>query len=256
MNNTKIWSFSLALSFLFHSSVFAFFLINKKPNENFLDGINAQIGEFASVNFVANVPVGELKTISEESIEQVVEETPKEIIEEKILAQEDIQSPVEIKKEEIVEEKPKPIKKPKPVKKQAKIAKEKSEQKVQSTASAPVSSQNVGEFKTQVQGNEAKVLKASWQGLIKRHINKFKKYPQKARRMGKEGIVTISVSIDKNGNVLSASIKKSSEFADLDEAGLELFKKASPIPAPPSEIIGMNSQMTFNMPINYNLKDR
>ena len=66
MNNSKIWSFSLALSFLFHSSVFAFFLINKKPNENFLDGINAQIGEFASVNFVANVPVGELKTISEE----------------------------------------------------------------------------------------------------------------------------------------------------------------------------------------------
>ncbi|MBO7476128.1 MAG: energy transducer TonB, partial [Campylobacter sp.] len=116
--------------------------------------------------------------------------------------------------------------------------------------------QNVGEFKTQVQGNEAKALKASWQGLIKRHVNKFKKYPQKARRMGKEGIVTISVSIDKNGNVLSASIKKSSEFADLDEAGLELFKKASPIPAAPSEIIGMNSQMTFNMPINYNLKDR
>ena len=47
MNNAKIWSFSLVLSFLFHSSVFAFFLINKKPNENFLDGINAQIGEFA-----------------------------------------------------------------------------------------------------------------------------------------------------------------------------------------------------------------
>ena len=227
-----------------------FFLINKKPNENFLDGINAQIGEFASVNFVTNVPVGELKTISEESVEQVIEETPKEIIEEKILAQEDIQSPMEIKKEEIVEEKPKPVKK------QAKIAKEKSEQKVQSTASAPVSSQNVGEFKTQVQGNEAKALKASWQGLVKRHINKFKKYPQKARRMRKEGIVTISVSIDKNGNVLSASIKKSSEFADLDEAGLELFKKASPVPAPPSEIIGMNSQMTFHMPINYNLKDR
>ncbi|MBR0071231.1 MAG: hypothetical protein IJP87_02745, partial [Campylobacter sp.] len=110
MNNAKIWSFSLALSFLFHSSVFAFFLINKKPNENFLDGINAQIGEFASVNFVTNVPVGELKTISEESVEQVIEETPKEIIEEKILAQEYIQSPVEIKKEEIVEEKPKPIK--------------------------------------------------------------------------------------------------------------------------------------------------
>ena len=259
MNNNRTWLISLAFSLLLHGGVLAFFLINKNANENFLDGLNADIGEFAAVSFVANLPVGELKSASMASEEsKIVEEEIKEITEEKIIPQEIEQSSVEVAKQEevIQKEEPKPVQKPKKVvKKEKKPAQINSVASVASTASSPVKSEITGEFKTQIQGNSDKAVKKNWQGLVMAHIFKFKNYPQAALEKEIEGIATISVSVDRSGTVLNASVKKSSGSAILDNAALATFKKASPIPAPPSEIIGMNSQMTFNMPINYNLKD-
>ena len=238
MNSKKIWFISLALSVLLHGTALAVFLINKSANENFLDGINADIGEFASVSFVANLPVGELSNTSIESTQSSVEETSEqEKIEEQIVPEEIEKSPVEVAKQEEIS-KPKEIKKPKISQKQTKIDKVKSQASNQSTASAPVSSDNVGEFKTQIQGSSNSAVKKSWQGLVLSHIFKFKTYPKKALEDEFEGIATVKVSIDKNGNVLSSEIKKSTKFAILDNAAREIFKKASPLPAPPPEIIG------------------
>ncbi|EJH1659361.1 energy transducer TonB [Campylobacter jejuni] len=54
-----------------------------------------------------------------------------------------------------------------------------------------------------------------------------------------EGVVRIRVSIDESGNVLSKELKKSCPYAALNDEALSLFKRASPLPKPPKEMLKM-----------------
>ena len=61
-------------------------------------------------------------------------------------------------------------------------------------------------------------------------------YPTMALRRGIEGVVYIEFSITKSGEIKDIKITKSSGFSILDEAGIEIAKKCSPLKAPPREI--------------------
>ena len=52
------------------------------------------------------------------------------------------------------------------------------------------------------------------------------KYPEQARRQGKEGRVAVRIVTDGNGNVASAEIARSSGNADLDAAALKQARRA------------------------------
>jgi protein TonB len=89
---------------------------------------------------------------------------------------------------------------------------------------------------------------ANWQSLLMAHLERRKRYPSGARERGARGIAYVRFTIDGAGNVLSASLVRSSGFAELDQEGVALVRRASPLPAPPP---GANRMIT--VPVDFNI---
>jgi periplasmic protein TonB len=98
--------------------------------------------------------------------------------------------------------------------------------------------------------NEAAKTFASWTKLVIAHLNLHKRYPTQAQARGERGSVGLQFTLDRSGHVLDPSIQKSSGSRLLDEEALALLKRASPLPAPPSETAGL----PLTVPINFNIK--
>ena len=90
---------------------------------------------------------------------------------------------------------------------------------------------------------------ARWQAQLRAHLERRQRYPGAARARGQEGVVQIRFSIDGNGNVLSAQVVRSSGHAALDEAVVDLMRRASPVPAPPPDV-----PRTITAPVRFNLR--
>lgn len=89
----------------------------------------------------------------------------------------------------------------------------------------------------------------SWQSSVQRHIARRQKYPAGAERRREKGFVTVRFTIDREGNVRSATIAGSSGFASLDQAGLDLIYASSPLPRPPEGLPDWG--LTIGMPLEY-----
>lgn len=63
------------------------------------------------------------------------------------------------------------------------------------------------------------------------------------------GVSTVAFSIDRSGRVLSAQIVKSSGSVTLDKEAVALTQRASPVPAPPSDLLG--SKLYLKVPISF-----
>ena len=74
---------------------------------------------------------------------------------------------------------------------------------------------------------------AKWQSRLIAHLERRKRYPAAARRRHEEGVVYVRFAIDGQGQVLSATIARSSGSPELDLEVLALLRRASPVPAPP-----------------------
>ena len=66
---------------------------------------------------------------------------------------------------------------------------------------------------------------------------------------GEEGVVEVRFSIDDRGNVLSAKVVRSSGHPALDEAVLDLMRRASPVPAPPPDV-----SRTISAPVKFAIR--
>ena len=82
-------------------------------------------------------------------------------------------------------------------------------------------------------------------------LNRKKTYPAEARKARQQGVVSVRFTIDRNGNVISAGIKKGSGFALLDDETLKLMQRASPLPAIPDSL--KKQQLTISLPVEYSL---
>jgi len=80
-------------------------------------------------------------------------------------------------------------------------------------------------------------------------LEREKRYPTAARRLGIEGQVTASVHLDSQGRIISASVKRNESEPMLERATVEALervqKKWNPMPLP--------EPMILNIPIRYNL---
>jgi periplasmic protein TonB len=92
----------------------------------------------------------------------------------------------------------------------------------------------------------------SWQSLLIKHIQHFKRYPQTARDRNEQGVVVLAVSLDRDGHLLSRRIVSGSGFADLDAEVLALVERAQPMPAFPPSM--RESQLDLTMPIRFSLR--
>ncbi|EAJ0173480.1 energy transducer TonB [Campylobacter jejuni] len=222
--------FGFVLSLILHTLVLMFFLFSFYTQEK-SSGVDFKQGaEFTSIMMVSELPIGELKEVSIDQKKSNSQDKNAVLkVQKKIEKQDENQAQKEIAN-----------------------ASENSKFKNESL-SAPLQS-NEDKTQTIVSGNAKEQVK-SYQALLMAHLTKFKKYPQEAIMQKQEGVVRIRVSIDESGNVLSKELKKSCPYAALNDEALSLFKRASPLPKPPKEMLKNGDKISFVMPIDYNIKD-
>jgi periplasmic protein TonB len=91
-----------------------------------------------------------------------------------------------------------------------------------------------------------------WQTALAAHIERFKRYPAKARSSGEQGIATVAFTIDRQGRLLTSRIVQSSGSATLDQETLAMLVRAQPMPAPPTNI--PDNKLSFIVPVRFNIR--
>lgn len=79
---------------------------------------------------------------------------------------------------------------------------------------------------------------AQWQAQVLGRLSRFKRYPHGARAHGSQGMAWVRYAVDRQGQVLSAELARSSNSQALDGEAVAAVHRASPLPAPPAEITG------------------
>jgi protein TonB len=92
----------------------------------------------------------------------------------------------------------------------------------------------------------------TWQGQLLGRLQRFKRYPDQARQRREEGIAYLTFSMSRGGQVLSASIARSSGSQALDSETLSLVRRAEPLPPPPPEMAG--DPITLTVPVRFSLR--
>jgi len=82
-------------------------------------------------------------------------------------------------------------------------------------------------------------------------LDQHKDYPAALKKQKQQGVVVLTFSINKNGEVLTAKIQKSSGFPILDQAALDMLAKAEPVPAIPDSM--NRDRLLLSIPIEYSL---
>ncbi|EAJ5393967.1 energy transducer TonB [Campylobacter jejuni] len=237
--------FGFVLSLILHTlvlmfSLFSFYTQEKSSGVDFKQG-----AEFTSIMMVSELPIGELKEVSIDQKKSNSQDKNKKQDEKISLNSQDKNAVLKVQKK---------IEKQDENQAQKEIANASENSKFKNESlSAPLQS-NEDKTQTIVSGNAKEQVK-SYQALLMAHLTKFKKYPQEAIIQKQEGVVRIRVSIDESGNVLSKELKKSCPYAALNDEALSLFKRASPLPKPPKEMLKNGDKISFVMPIDYNIKD-
>ncbi|EAJ2973991.1 energy transducer TonB [Campylobacter coli] len=237
--------FGFVLSLILHTLVLMFFLFSFYTQEK-SSGVDFKQGvEFTSIMMVSELPIGELKEVSIDQKKSNSQDKNKKQDERISLNSQDKNAVLKAQKK---------IKKQDENQAQKEIANASENSKFKNESlSAPLQS-NEDKTQTIISGNAKEQIK-SYQALLMAHLAKFKKYPQEAIMQKQEGVVRIRVSIDESGNVLSKELKKSCPYAVLNDEVLSLFKRASPLPKPPKEMLKDGEKISFVMPIDYNIKD-
>ncbi|EJB0522110.1 energy transducer TonB [Campylobacter coli] len=237
--------FGLVSSLILHALVLMFFLFSfyiqeKSSGVDFKQGV-----KFTSIMMVSEFPIGELKEVSIDEKKSNSQDKNKKQDERISFNSQDKNAVLKVQKK---------IEKQDENQAQKEIANASENSKFKNESlSAPLQS-NEDKTQTIVSGNAKEQVK-SYQALLMAHLTKFKKYPQEAIMQKQEGVVRIRVSIDESGNVLSKELKKSCPYAALNDEALSLFKRASPLPKPPKEMLKNGDKISFVMPIDYNIKD-
>ncbi|EPM8361619.1 energy transducer TonB family protein [Campylobacter jejuni] len=237
--------FGFVLSLILHTLVLMFFLFSFYTQEK-SSGVDFKQGaEFTSIMMVSEFPIGELKEVSIDQKKSNSQDKNKKQDERISFNSQDKNAVLKVQKK---------IEKQDENQAQKEIANTSENSKFKNESlSAPLQS-NEDKTQTIVSGNAKEQVK-SYQALLMAHLTKFKKYPQEAIMQKQEGVVRIRVSIDESGNVLSKELKKSCPYAALNDEALSLFKRASPLPKPPKEMLKNGDKISFVMPIDYNIKD-
>jgi periplasmic protein TonB len=91
-----------------------------------------------------------------------------------------------------------------------------------------------------------------WQTALAAHIERFKRYPAKARSSGEQGIATVAFIIDRQGRLLTSRIVKSSGSPMLDQETFAMLGRAQPMPAPPSDV--PEDKLSFIVLVRFNIR--
>lgn len=97
--------------------------------------------------------------------------------------------------------------------------------------------------------NKGEQEKLSWQQMLYLQLEKEKRYPRSARRMRRQGIPTITFTMNRSGKVLDVYLVNSSGTDSLDKEAVAMVYRAEPLPQPPASVAGV--KLTLTVPISF-----
>ncbi len=92
----------------------------------------------------------------------------------------------------------------------------------------------------------------NWKSALLRHLERHKRYPSEAQRARQEGIAYVRFTMARDGRVLAASIERGSDSAALDREGLDLLRRADPLPPLPADQPG--EALVLVVPIQFSVR--
>ncbi|MXP41632.1 TonB family protein [Altererythrobacter soli] len=123
----------------------------------------------------------------------------------------------------------------------------------QPAAQAPARAQaSEGQEDSPGDSAQAKRQQQDYYAKVMAHLAKRKVYPPEAKKARQQGVVTVRFTVDRNGGISGASVRKSSGYELLDGVTLELLSRAAPLPRMPSSM--RQDSVTLSLPIEYSLR--
>lgn len=89
-----------------------------------------------------------------------------------------------------------------------------------------------------------------WEGVLLAHLERFRRYPPRARAAQQQGIVYVRFRMNRAGSVLEAQVVRGSGSVSLDQAALDTLRRAQPLPAIPPD---KPDQLELTMPVEFHL---
>nr|WP_321459471.1 TonB family protein [uncultured Cohaesibacter sp.] len=117
--------------------------------------------------------------------------------------------------------------------------------KVSGQDSGKASARGDGGSSNKAAGPGSKGVRASYSTLLRRWIERNKRYPRSAKMRGVRGSGVVRIVIDRSGRVLTATLVKSAGDRALDDEIRRLPLRASPAPKPPEEFSGARHSLTL-----------
>jgi periplasmic protein TonB len=90
----------------------------------------------------------------------------------------------------------------------------------------------------------------TFQRTLERHIERYKVVPSEARRARLQGIVQLVFAMGRDGTVLDVWINSSSGYPVLDQAALDIVRRAQPLPRIPAEL---PDRLNILYPVSFSL---
>jgi protein TonB len=92
----------------------------------------------------------------------------------------------------------------------------------------------------------------AYKAKVQRKLERYKKYPPRARSERQEGTATVRFTINRNGQVVRFELIKSSGYPILDDEVAALLRRVAPLPELPAEI--PDPTVTLTAPIQFALR--
>lgn len=96
----------------------------------------------------------------------------------------------------------------------------------------------------------SEAAKPDWEGVLLAHLERFRRYPPRARAARQQGIVHVRFRMNRAGMVLDAQVVRGSGSVSLDQAALDTFRRAQPLPAIPPD---RPDQLELTIPVEFHL---
>lgn len=93
---------------------------------------------------------------------------------------------------------------------------------------------------------------SSYQAQVLAHLQRYRIYPAAAKRAGLRGTATVRFTLSANGQVIAASLAAGSGAAALDQAALDMVRRASPFPPFPPDL--HRTRLAFAAPVRFDLR--